>query len=99
MGRDGVYDGQENNVFYRRRGTDLETVGGKELKAPDVLVLGVDAIHAIANPLDRTSYAIHVYGGDLPKAPRRMWSPFTLQEEPYEYQSMMRYARQLLGKE
>jgi len=24
-----------------------------------------------------------------------MWNPFTLQEEPFEYQAAMRYARQL----
>jgi len=55
-------------------------------------------VHAIANPLDRTSYAIHVYGGDLPAAPRRMWNPVTLKEEAFEYQTMMRYARELMGK-
>lgn len=95
----GVYDGQENNAFYRRSGDDLEKAGGRELKVADVLVLGTDAIHAIENPLERTSYAIHVYGGNLPNAQRSMWNPFTLKEEPLEYQSMMRYARQLAGKE
>jgi len=94
----GVYDGQENNYFYRRSSDSLEAVGGKQLKPPDVLVLGEDAIHAIENPLERTSFAIHVYGGDLPGAPRRMWNPVTLQEEPFEYQAMMRYARQLMEK-
>lgn len=94
----GVYDGQENNYFYRRSGNSLETAGGKQLKPSDVLVLGEDAIHAIENPLDRTLYAIHVYGGDLPAAPRRMWNPSTLQEEPFEYQAMMRYARELAEK-
>lgn len=95
----GVYDGQENNAFYRRSSEGLETAGGKELQVADVLVLGTDAIHAIENPLEHTSYAIHVYGGDLPNAQRSMWNPATLKEEPLEYQSMMRYARQLAGKE
>ena len=92
----GVYDGQENNYFYRPSGDSLETAGGKDLKPPDVLVLGIDAIHAIANPLERTSYAIHVYGGDLPAAPRRMWNPFTLKEEAFDYQTMREYAKQLV---
>lgn len=95
----GVYDGQENNTFYRRSGESLEKAGGKELKTADVVVLGEDAVHAIENPLDRTSYAIHVYGGDLPNAKRSMWNPFTLKEEPCEYEGLMRYARQLMGKE
>ncbi len=94
----GVYDGQENNVFYRRRGETLEPAGGRDLKPADVLVLGVDAIHAIVNPLERISYAIHVYGGDLPAAPRRMWNPFTLQEEPFDFHKAREYARQLKDK-
>jgi predicted metal-dependent enzyme (double-stranded beta helix superfamily) len=92
----GVYDGQENNTFYRRSGDSLVEAGGKELQLSDVLVLGEDAIHAIHNPLPRTSYAIHVYGGDLPNAQRSMWNPFTLKEEPLEYQALVRYAHQLM---
>jgi predicted metal-dependent enzyme (double-stranded beta helix superfamily) len=95
----GVYDGQENNTFYRRSGDELETAGGRELKVADVLVLGAEAIHAIENPLEHTSYAIHVYGGNLLSARRSMWNPFTLKEEPLEYQSMIRYARQLRDAE
>jgi len=92
----GVYDGQENNYFYRRSNGSLEAAGGKQLCPPDVLVLGEDAVHAIENPLEGTSFAIHVYGGDLLSAPRRMWNPFTLQEEPFEYQTARHYARQLI---
>ena len=92
----GVYDGQENNYFYRRSSGGLEAAGGKQLRSPDVLALGEEAVHAIENPLERTSFAIHVYGGDLPSAPRRMWNPLTRQEEPFEYQTMMGYARQLM---
>lgn len=95
----GVYDGQENNTLYRRSGEGLETAGGKDLQVADVLVLGADAIHAIENPLERTSHAIHVYGGEIASAQRSLWNPFTLKEEPLEYQNMMRYARQLAGTE
>ncbi len=95
----GVYEGQENNIFYRRSGDSLEPAGGKELKTSDVVVLGEDAVHAIANPLDQTSYAIHVYGGNLPDVQRSMWNPFSLKEEPCEYEGLVRYARQLMGKE
>lgn len=56
----GVYEGQENNYFYRRGGKGLEAAGDRELKPADVLVLGTDVIHAIENPLDHTLYAIHV---------------------------------------
>ena len=46
----GVYEGQENNTFYRRSGKSLERAGGKDLKTGGVMVLGEDAIHAIENP-------------------------------------------------
>ena len=91
----GVYDGQENNTFYRRSGNGLEQAGDRQLRTGNVLVLGVDAIHAIENPLDRVLHAIHVYGGDLPKAQRSMWNPFTQTEEPFEYQKMLQHLRQL----
>jgi len=56
----GTYDGQEYNSFYRRGGKGLETAGSKDLKADEVVVPGEDAIHAIANPLDCVSCAIHI---------------------------------------
>ncbi len=93
----GVYDGQENNTFYRRSGNGLEQAGGRDLKTSDVVVLGEDAIHAVENPLDRVSCAIHVYGGDLPEMPgRSIWNPFTFEEHPYDFKLLMDYARQLM---
>ena len=93
----GVYDGQENNTFYRRSSKGLEKVGGKDLQTSDVVVLGEDGIHAIENPLDRASCAIHVYGGDfLDTSNRSTWNPFTLEEQPYDFKLIMDYARQLM---
>ena len=82
----GIYGGQEDNTFYRRQEGDaahLVESGGKALREQDVLVLGDDAIHAVANPLDRLTGAIHVYGGDFVNEPRSQWPPETLTEEPY----------------
>ena len=60
----GVYTGQELNRFYRDENGTLREQGQRLLKEGDVAVLGVDAIHAIANPLPTASSALHVYGGD-----------------------------------
>ncbi len=95
----GAYDGQENNTFYRRGGIGLEKAGGKDLKTGEVIVLGEDTIHAIANPLDRVSCAIHVYGGDLLDFSRRStWNPFTFEEHPYEIKLLREYSRQLMAQ-
>ena len=80
----GIYGGQEDNTFYRRDGQGLVESGGKALSEKDVLVLGDDAIHAVANPLQRLTGAIHVYGGDFVSQPRSQWPPETLIEEPYD---------------
>lgn len=95
----GTYEGQENNTFYRRDGKGLEKAGGKDMKTGDVVALGEDAIHAIANPLDRPSGAIHVYGGDLLDfSNRSTWNPFTFEEHPYDIKLLMDYSRQLMAQ-
>ncbi|MBV8559149.1 MAG: hypothetical protein JO050_00150, partial [Acidimicrobiia bacterium] len=75
------------NTFFRRNPDQPTTVassGGKELREGDVLVLGKDAIHGVANPLDRITGAIHVYGGDFVDQPRSQWGPGPLEERPYD---------------
>jgi predicted metal-dependent enzyme (double-stranded beta helix superfamily) len=89
----GIYGGQEDNTFYRRSGAErraLTESGGKELKTGDVLVLGDDAIHAVANPTDRLTGAIHVYGGDFINEPRSQWGPGPLEERPWDLDEVRR---------
>jgi predicted metal-dependent enzyme (double-stranded beta helix superfamily) len=83
----GIYDGQEDNTFFRRSGPDHRTLtesGGKELATGDVLVLGDDAIHSVANPKTHLTGAVHVYGGDFVNEPRSQWGPGPLEERPYD---------------
>ena len=71
----GLYGGQEDNTFFRRnpKDTTLVRAGFKELQAQDAIVLGKDAIHAVANPRSVFTGAIHVYGGDFFAQPRSEW--------------------------
>jgi predicted metal-dependent enzyme (double-stranded beta helix superfamily) len=80
----GIYGGQEDNTFYRRREGRLVATGGKDLRQQDVVLLGDDTIHAVHNPLGRYTGAIHVYGGDFVNTARSQWDPETLLEEPYD---------------
>jgi predicted metal-dependent enzyme (double-stranded beta helix superfamily) len=80
----GIYGGQEDNTFYRRREGRLVASGGKDLRQRDVVLLGDDTIHAVHNPLRRYTGAIHVYGGDFVNTARSQWDPETLIEEPYD---------------
>ena len=91
----GLYRGHEDNVFYHREGARLVEDERRTLRAPEVLVLQADAIHRIANPLPEPSYGIHVYGGSLGNPARSLWNPFTLIEEPFAPDVMLKYEREL----
>jgi hypothetical protein len=71
----GIYDGEEANTFFRRADHGLEEAGRCTIHAGEAILLGADVIHAIENPLDRQTFGLHVYGGDLLGAARRMWDP------------------------
>ena len=69
----GVYQGQEDNTLWKRIPHGVEEVGSRELSARDVLLLGPDAIHAVANPCRYPTIGLHVYGGDIISTPRSEW--------------------------
>lgn len=92
----GVYDGEEQNIFYKEGTDGLEQIGGRLLRAGDVAVLDEHTIHAISNPLDRKPYAIHVYGGDIvTREGRSMWNPQTQVCEPYDINQLSTYVREM----
>jgi predicted metal-dependent enzyme (double-stranded beta helix superfamily) len=80
----GIYNGGEDNAFFRRQGSTLASSGGRSLRTKDVILLGDDTIHSVTNPWSRYTGAIHVYGGDFVSMPRSQWSPEILVEEPYD---------------
>ncbi len=79
----GLYDGREDNLFWRRREGTIEVAGGQSLGAGDVATLGHDIIHSVVNPIGKKSSAFHVYGGDFIGAEegRSQWDHETLQEQ------------------
>jgi predicted metal-dependent enzyme (double-stranded beta helix superfamily) len=82
----GVYDGQEDNTFYRlidgsRR---IEQVGGRNLRPGEVLTLDIDAIHKIANPSVSKLIALHVYGKNILEIERSAWDLATGNERPFK---------------
>jgi predicted metal-dependent enzyme (double-stranded beta helix superfamily) len=86
----GIYGGCESNTFFRRRERDLTSHGTKMLEAKDTIVLGESIIHAVTNPLDQITSAIHVYGGDFFAMPRSEWDAQTFEEHPYDVAHTMR---------
>jgi predicted metal-dependent enzyme (double-stranded beta helix superfamily) len=86
----GIYGGTEDNTMYRRGLERIVASGGRALHESEVLSLGADAIHAVANPERRFTGAIHVYGGDFINQPRSQWDPDTLREQPYDIAQVRR---------
>jgi predicted metal-dependent enzyme (double-stranded beta helix superfamily) len=86
----GIYGGCEQNTFYRRSKAGLTKHGAKVLNGKDAIALGATIIHAVTNPLDQITGAIHVYGGDFFATPRSEWDPKTLEEHPYNVENTMR---------
>jgi len=86
----GIYGGTEDNKMYRRGPEWIVDAGGRELHQSEVLALGAEAIHSVANPERRFTGAIHVYGGDFFGVPRSEWDPETLLEQPSDGDRTMR---------
>jgi predicted metal-dependent enzyme (double-stranded beta helix superfamily) len=86
----GMYGGQEDNAFYRRSPTGLQAAGGKELPAGDVLVMGDDVIHSVANSREEFAVALHVYGGDFFTGARSEWDFDTFEERPRDFERTRR---------
>jgi predicted metal-dependent enzyme (double-stranded beta helix superfamily) len=86
----GIYTGREQNFFFRRGQKGLTRHGVKELNEKDTAPLGAAIIHAVTNPLDRITGAIHVYGGDFFATARSEWDPKTFEEQPYNVEHTMR---------
>jgi predicted metal-dependent enzyme (double-stranded beta helix superfamily) len=81
-----IYGGVEDNTFYRRVGGAIAVSGGRVLPTGDVALLGADVIHAVANPANRFTGAIHVYGGNLTtQTGRSEWDDVTLEERPFDF--------------
>ena len=87
----GVYAGEEDNAFYRRAPGGLLDAGGRRIGDGEVLLLGDDVIHAVANPRRTFTGSIHVYGGDLLTTPRSEWDPNDFAERPYDTAALFRY--------
>src|SRR5262245_17147020 len=80
----GVYGGREDNILWERSGPAVEAAHAASLSVKEVFSLPHDAIHSVANPIERLTGAIHIYGGDFFAVPRSEWDAETLRERPFD---------------
>ena len=90
----GMYGGREDNAFYRRAAAPaagLEPSGARQVPQGDVLVLGDDVIHSVANSSTHEfAVALHVYGGDFFAVERSEWDFETFVERPRDFERTRR---------
>jgi predicted metal-dependent enzyme (double-stranded beta helix superfamily) len=79
----GIYQGAEDNVFYRRGPDGIEETGRAVLEEGDCLAFPPDAVHGIANSGTAPMRGLHVYGGDLFATERSTWDPISGEEQPF----------------
>ena len=77
-------------MFLSSSETGLTGHGNKTLITKDTLPLGESVIHAVTNPLEKITAAIHVYGGDFFAVPRSEWDSQTLKERPFDLENAKR---------
>ena len=82
----GVYEGQEDNTFYRLIDSSrhIEQAGHGNLRPGEVLTLDLEAIHKIANPGSNKLIALHVYGKNIFEIERSAWDLATGIERPFK---------------
>lgn len=81
----GIYGGREDNSFYRRREDGrIEPHTGKTLLAQDVVSLGSEVVHSVANPTREWTAAIHCYGGEFFTTPRTMWDKKSFEPQRFD---------------
>ena len=76
----GIYGGREDNTFYRRLPDGrIQPNTEKSMLVKDVVSLGPDVVHSVANPTREWTAALHIYGGEFFTTPRTMWSKDTFE--------------------
>lgn len=90
----GIYAGREDNITWQRAGAVIEAKGAVSLSTRDVLSLPDDVIHSVVNPIEQSTGAIHIYGGDFFAHGRSEWDAMTLTQRPFDLENALRTFRE-----
>jgi predicted metal-dependent enzyme (double-stranded beta helix superfamily) len=93
----GVFEGCEEQRFWKRTDDGIEATPGRSLEAGDILSLGVQAIHAINAPIGQPARAVHVYLGDIYDVERSVFHPGSLVEHAMTSERYDEFCRASVG--
>ena len=88
----GVYEGIEEQRYFRREGGSLVRSGGADIGPGEVLALGPRAVHAISAN-GGWCRAVHVYLGALSSIDRSLFDPETFDEKPMTSERYEKFCR------
>lgn len=88
----GVYEGVEEQRYFRRDGGSLVSSGAADIGPGEVLTLGPAAVHAISAS-KAWCRAVHVYFGALSSIDRSLFHPATFDEEPMTVERYAAFCR------
>jgi predicted metal-dependent enzyme (double-stranded beta helix superfamily) len=81
----GIYKGSEMNFIYSpERGGGVAAATRQHVRAPSVIHMDANTVHAVANIGSGRSGALHVYLGDLPGTRRQLWAADGLPPEAFD---------------
>lgn len=89
----GAYCGGELHRSYLHSGRGLVESGERPLCEGGVARCGMRDVHAVANPTQHRTAALHLYCGDLVRTRRQVWSPDLAASQPYSDELYFRWAR------
>jgi predicted metal-dependent enzyme (double-stranded beta helix superfamily) len=81
----GIYKGSEMNLIYSPGdGGRVVAATRQDVRAPSVIHMGANTVHAVANIGPGRSGALHVYLGNLPGTRRQLWATDGLHPEAFD---------------
>ncbi len=87
----GVFQGCEDQRFYRRQGDALLEMRGRAIQVGEVLTLGKATVHAISTDGPAVCRAVHVYLGKLADVDRTIFDPETYESEAFTIERYAEY--------
>ena len=88
-----LLSGVEKNTLYRREGGELRRASEVTLEPGSILPMRAETVHVAECLGNRPAIGLHVYGGDIFTAPRRMWNPETLEEHKLDWTLYEQFAQ------
>ncbi|MDG1708541.1 MAG: hypothetical protein P8H03_07250 [Emcibacteraceae bacterium] len=90
-----IYKGSETHIFYDREGDNVVERSKVRFKAPAVVDMTVQTVHAIVNEDDEPNENIHFYFGNLESQKRTLWDMDGKNPQQYIQEDYDNFARNI----